>query len=551
MSMNDLVANRDRLYQRWRETRGAFWFGGTYLPYEAATTHFLFVASTGSGKTVSQRMLYQTTLAPTIGQNISHRCLAFDPKGDLLSIFFGMGIPRDCVKTLNPFDARCSVWDMSTDVKDEATAFKVSNILIPDAQEHQPFFRQAARDILTGIIFSHILSCEQMGGRWTLGDVVYPLFKKDNELLKATLARHEETQDRLQYFNARETADNIISTIRALMRPFQTVAALWDEAERESEQERASQGLNSNPRLVSLEVWARDTRGEILILGNSQKLQTSLRLINQVIFKRASQILLSLPELQRGKSRRTWVCLDEVRELEHLDGLPNLLVQGRSKGVCAVLGFQSIEGMRDKSVWGEQIAHELTGQCRNKAFFGVGDEATAKWIAGNFGEIERLETSATKNKGKSWKNLDIIEVTHTESESETTQKVKRELILDNQLLGMPPTDEVNGLRGFYISPHFRNIGFDTAFREVHIAAKDIFAGQLMPTSPESDSFDSNIRPSSHQRLRGRTDESYCGKFGVLIGDEPSGANHAEQWTGAGRQGGVKTASDIFGEATRR
>lgn len=546
--MRELTNSRERLYQHWKESKGALWFGGTHLPYAAGNTHFLFAGATGSGKSVSQRMLYQTALAPTIGQNISHRCLAFDPKGDLHSVFFGMGIPRDWVKTLNPFDARCSVWDISADVKDEATAFEVASILIPDAQEHQPFFRQAGRDILTGVIFSHILSCEQGGGRWTFGDAVYPLFKKDNELLKATLARHEETEDRLQYFNAGETADNVISTIRALMRPFQTVAALWDEAEREGEQER--EGRGRNPRLVSLEAWARDPRGEILILGNSQKLQKSLRLVNQVLFKRASQILLSLPELQKGEARRTWVCLDEVRELEHLDGLPALLTQGRSKGVCVVLGFQSIEGMRDRNVWGEQVAHELTGQCRNKAFFAVSDEATAKWIAGNFGQIERPETSTTNSKSKSWRNLSIVEATHTESQSETTQRVKRELVLDNQLLGMPPTNEVNGLHGFYVSPHFLNAGFSTAFREVHIPAQNIFAGQLMPTSPASDSFDSNIRPLSHQRLRGRTDESYREKFGIPPADAAK-VNRGGRPPGTGGSGGVKTASDIIGEATRR
>ena len=310
MSATDTFAgNRQEALRRWTERRGAFWFAGTYLPFEAAATHLLYCGATGSGKTVSQRMLYQTTLAPTIGQGLSHRCLAYDPKGDLHRILFGMGIPRDCVKTLCAFDRRSCVWDMAADVADEATAYELACILIPEAQENQPFFRQAARDIVTGVIYSLVRSCESSGGRWTLGDVLHPLFKKDTALLRATPARHTETEDRLQYFNNRETADNVISTVRALMRPFQTIAALWDEAEREGEAERESRGLETNPRLVSLEAWARDRRGEVLILGNSQKLQKSLRLINQAVFKRASQILLSLPELQRGKSRRTWVCL--------------------------------------------------------------------------------------------------------------------------------------------------------------------------------------------------------------------------------------------------
>lgn len=497
---------------RWTEMRGAFWFGGKYLPYEAAQTHLLFCGSTGTGKTVSLRMLYQTTLAPTIGQDISHRCLAFDPKGDLHRILFGMGIPRDCVKTLCPFDRRSCVWDVAADVTDEATAYEFACILLPEAHEHQPFFRQAARDILTGVLFSLILS----GCRWTLGDMLHPLFKKDTALLKAVLAKHPETEDRLQYFNNEETVANVISTMRALMRPFQTIAALWEEAEREGESERSRLGLESNPRLISLEAWAKDRRGEVLILGNSQKLQKSLRLINQAIFKRASQILLSQAELERGKSRRTWICLDEARALEQLEGLPDLMTQGRSKGGGVVLAFQSIEGMRDQHVWGERIAHELTGQCRNKAFFGVGDEATAKWIVGSFGELERLETSWTTSEGRSTRNLDLIAATNTKSESESRQRVKREAVLDSELLGMPPTNAVNGLRGFYISPHFFNVGLGSAFQKIHIPAEAIFAGQLRELSPESDNFESNQRPSSHQRLRGRTDETFCARFGIML-----------------------------------
>ena len=531
-NVESLEARRGESLRRWADRRGAFWFAGTYLPFEAAATHLLYCGATGSGKTVSQRMLYQTTLAPTIGQGLSHRCLAYDPKGDLHRILFGMGIPRDCVRTLCPFDQRSCAWDMASDVADEATAYEIACILIPDAQESQPFFRNAARDIVTGVIYSLVRSREERGVRWTFGDVLQPLFKRDTALLKATLARWPETEDRLQYFNNKETSDNVISTVRALMRPFQTIAALWDEAEREGEDEMAARGLGQNPRLVSLEAWARDRRGEVLILGNSQKLQKTLWLVNQAIFKRASQILLSLPELQPGKSRRTWICIDEARDLK-LDGLQGLLTQGRSKGICCVLGFQSIEGLRDSTMWGEHVAHELTGQCRSKAFFGVGDAATAKWVAQSFGELERVETSWTKSVSKSSRNLDLIEATGTKTESESRQRVKRDAVLDNELLGMPPTDATNGLHGFYISPHFLNAGFDSSFQKIHIPAKDIFGGQLQELSPPEDDLDSNMRPPAHQRQQGRTDESFCARFGIVLEEGAASAPPAAE---AGRPG---------------
>lgn len=519
--MNELAAFRVHAFQQWNQNQGAFWFGGKLLPYNAASVHLLFAGATGSGKTISQRMLYQTTLAPTIGQNLSHRCLAFDAKGDLHRILFGMGIPRSCVITLNPFDKRSSVWDMAADIPDQATAFELSNILIPDAQEQQPFFRQASRDLLTAVMYSHILSCSENGKRWTLRDVLHPFFQTKTALLEATLAKHFETEDRLFYFHNRETAANVLSTLRVLLSPFQTIAALWEEAEREGEAEQIQLGLQSNPRFVSLESWARDVSGKILILGNSQKLQRTLRLINQVIFKRASQILLSMPEVEAGKSRRSWICLDEVRELERLDGLQNLLTQGRSKGVCCVLALQSIEGMRDQNVWGEHVANEIVGQCRNKAFFGVADEATAKWIVGHFGELERIETSWTNSVTRSSRNLDLIAATKAKVEGESRQLMKRALVLDSQLLDLPPTDDKYGLHGFYISPYFRSSGSNTAFHEIHIKPSEIFAGQLRDLSPARDNFEANLRPSPHQRLRQISVESYCARFGIVLEEKSS------------------------------
>ena len=135
-----------------------------------------------------------------------------------------------------------------------------------------------------------------------------------------------------------------MSTVATKLQRYEFIAAAWSHASEK----------------ISLKDWVE---GEyILLLGNDEATRTALDAINQVIFRRVSELILNQSE---SETRRTWVFLDEVREMGHLEGLSRLLTKGRSKGCSIVLGFQDIEGLRD--VYGQKIAAEITGQCSNKA----------------------------------------------------------------------------------------------------------------------------------------------------------------------------------------
>lgn len=476
--MNQIANKRD----------GSFWFAGLQLPHDAALTHFAYIGATGSGKTISQRMLYQDTLRPYIGTNYGHRALMYDAKGDLHSILYGMGIKRKYIKTLNPFDKRCFAWDMAADIDDEASALELSTILIPEINENQPFFRQAARDILSGVIFSYILNTP---GKWTFRDVVYPLLSQDRQLVKDVLRQSKYTEDRLQYFDHSTTAENIISTMRTVLKPYQMIAAMWH---------KASKADNT----ISLKEWVEKPNGEILLMGNSHKLKESLRRVNQVIFKRVSQLLLDQPELKKGDTHRTWIHLDEAREMGKLDGLPELLTNGRSKGICVVIGFQDIDGMRE--VWGKEVAQEIIGQCRSKAFFGLGSGSCAQWAAEQFSYNERFETSF--NQSVSYNSQDT-----TVQSGQAQQIAKREVVLPILFMSIPPVNMKNGLRGYYISPYFVNVGIPTALydgdKKHPIPGDQLFKGQLMDKLPDEingEKINFDPRPPEDQRIEFWTDE---------------------------------------------
>ena len=86
------------------EEESALFFAGHWLPFEVATSHFLVMGATNTGKTLIQRMLMQCALK-SVGTGRDQRAIVFNAKQDVLSILAGMKLSCPVV-TLDPFDAR-------------------------------------------------------------------------------------------------------------------------------------------------------------------------------------------------------------------------------------------------------------------------------------------------------------------------------------------------------------------------------------------------------------------------------------------------------------
>ena len=342
-----------------------FW-GFLQLPAWVATSHFSVTGATGSGKTIILRLLMQSVL-PGITRGNDSRALIYDAKQDMLSILTGI-CPKQRIVLLNPFDERGAAWDMAADISSPATAQQVAAILIPEEKHtSQPFFADAARHLLAGVMISFIRNSPE---NWIFRDVIFAM--KSGDRLKEVLSRDESTRDLLEYFKNELTAQNIMSTVATKLQRYEFIAAAWSHATEK----------------ISLKQWVEEE--SILVLGNDEATRTALDAINQVIFKRVTELVLDQSE---STTRRTWFFLDEVREAGRLEGLGRLLTKGRSKGACVVLGYQDIEGLRE--VYGHQTAAEITGQCSNKAILRTDSPETAKWGASLFGDQEILERSTS------------------------------------------------------------------------------------------------------------------------------------------------------------
>lgn len=392
-------------------------WGGLGLPKSAAPLHFAAIGATGSGKSVTLTLLMQNALQLHSFGLV--RGLVYDAKRDIASVVACIG-STDKVAILNPFDARALAWDIANDITDETSARQVAQTLIPkNERENQPFFNDAARDLVSGAI----ISLQQLAPQqWTLRDLLHSV--ANESALRSTLEASEATAHYVgQYFEPKTTVQNILSAIATHMAPYRAIAAAWHRA--------AEAG-----RTFSLNDWISYPR--VLILGEDETNRAALAAVNRLIFTRATELLLNQPDRCEP---HTWVFLDELRDLGRLDILNRLLLKGRSKNVCVVLGFQDIEGLRE--VYGDKVANEIVGQCGHYAFLKLNSPTTADWASQAIGDQEVLETIRHPS---TTPPFDV--------DPKSRQVKTRRVVLPSQLLNIKPPQGLSQLTAYYLTANY-------------------------------------------------------------------------------------------------
>lgn len=466
-------------------------FGTACLPESEATTHFLLVATTGGAKTTLIRLLSQS-IVRRIRVGTDARMLYYDAKQDALPLLRGIA-PDARIVTSNPFDLRGARWDLCRDIVEPRTALELAFTLIPREHESQPFFADAARHLTYSVIVSFLLT----GQPWTFADLIRVL--RDPRRIKAVLRKHPQTRDVVrQYFYDERLVMNIMSTLATKMLAYEPIAACWENA----------------TETFSLEDWIKQEW--LLVLANSETSRAAIDAINRCIFKRASDLLLSQDETW---TRRTWVILDELSEAGKLDGLVSLLKKGRSKGVAAVLAFQSVSGLRDPKMYGQYFADEILGQIGNRFIGRLECPTTAEWASQLFGEQEAEVESRTRTTSQ-----------QGTSNASTRQLTTRKAVLPAEFMALPPCNARDGVTGFYL---IRSIGAFSAT----IPGKELFGNMLTPPDPNVPGF--IPRPVHDQFLKPWSKEDqlkFCrcpSRPGKKPGPKPSangnGREQAHEW----------------------
>jgi hypothetical protein len=453
-----------------REKReaGIYW-AGTLLPFFAATGHFLAVGTTGSGKTITIKLLLNSIIRSIGISGSNHRAILFDAKRELYAYLLKLGIHQSLIHSLNPFDRRGARWNIAGDVTTDTQAVQLSHSLIPMPEDKgdNSYFGDTAREIFAGVIqsFNYLSDQQEAQGKpridWRLRDLV--LAVRYEEVMIHLLKKCPETRHIIKkHFFSREIK-SVLSTLGTAISAFNGVAALWEYA----------------PYSIDLKKWAYDPDGSIIILGYDKEQSAALDPINQVIFRRLSDIVVNQ---SNSNQRRTWFFLDELRLISRgLPGLFELINMGREKGACCVLGVIDIKGLM-KSL-GEDTAEEITGLCDNVAGLRTRSAPTAEWLANMFGNAEVKELN---------QSIDA------KGEVSTSEQInERKTFLSGQFQKIAKPSKLNGftIGGYYLNGYtkpyfFNNVGVNSWLKTVpHLSDKEIEDEGVHP------------RPDSQQKLR--------------------------------------------------
>lgn len=404
-------------------------WAGTALEAGALDPHFAIAGMTGSGKTMLFKALMGAVLSIPAwspvkeARRLGAKALIYDPKREFYSVLRGMGIPREAITILHPFDRRCSAWDLSADIKDTASARQLAAILCPeDVESTNPFFALAAQEIVFAVI--EALRANE-GAKWSLRDVVEASL--DRAVLERVLGWTDVGKEtKATYVTEHKTTIDILATLRSKIGRFAVVASLWHHAK-------------GTP--FSLTRWLASNEPGVVLVGADSANSESIRPINRALFRRFSELVTARNEIASEKSNaaseQIWVFLDELRMAGDLHGLDALLLEGRSKGARVVLGFQDIEGLYE--VYGEHVARELVGQCGNRAILRLGNTETMRWAAEFVGEKRDYFRTTVNTQA------------HEDSKLEFRDMAAM-LAVEFRLLRRPVRGRAPGFEGFFVPP---------------------------------------------------------------------------------------------------
>lgn len=459
--------------------------------HSASNSHTVFVGMSGSGKTVSLRTM-MATLLPLPGDVKSlpernpireaqrreiHQAIMYDAKTENIPVLCGHGfVPRRDLFILNPFDRRAVAWDMARDIKTPSQAkllaktFLKSNDATEQGHQHHEYFRTNAARQITAVIQT-LIHCGGDNPQWTLRDIINAC--SSPAVLRHVLSHHPEGSAIIDSTMniARDTADGIFSSTTTYLDEFRILASLWH---RIAQEETVAGEITS----ISLTDWVREGRRSVLLLPNTRENEAIIKPLNQLVFQRLADLLLNSTynkHVETGADnvkRRRVVLLDECPTLGRLQGLGELLAEGREFGVQLVLGVQAYSQM--VTAYGEQEAKTILGQCGFKAFLKC-DGNTAEWASKEIGQqlerykqmsytvgrsgsttVTRSASGGSSSETSGWNN------------SQTTAHIERmqDAVLASELRSLPDPTSYHGVAGYYMTPHLPVWTLGTMFSDL-------------------------------------------------------------------------------------
>src|SRR5271166_1236529 len=325
--------------------------GSILIPRKLQSQHFLLVGAPGSGKsTAIRRMLRQI-------EERGESAVVLDPECEYLPEFFR---PERGDLVLNPLDTRCPSWTPWSELRPGSKSMDaeaLASALVPDPANTFSqggadfFFRQSARTLIVGLLDA--VKSREPGEIPKLLALPRARLK---EALRGTPAEvlidpgaHEQGAGIVA------TAFNATSSFRHLP---QSAEQAWSALE-----------------------WAGTCDRWLFLSSTEDSREAALPL--QSVWLDCIVRRLMADDGSRGK---VWIIADELPVLRRQAELETLVVRGRKRGLCAVLGLQAITQLR--AIYGHDQTATLAAAPATKLILRTGEADTARWSSAQIGERE-------------------------------------------------------------------------------------------------------------------------------------------------------------------
>jgi len=355
------------------------------LDSDFLSKHLLLVGETGCGKTnVINYLVHQ------IKQNITENdvLIIFDTKGDYLKKFYSQG---DYVVSNSENNSIVSKkWNIFKEILidgyDDNKIYNNANEIISSLfketieKSNQPFFPNAAKDILVSIIIAII--------RLGKDDENFKLKYFNNKALKQYL--DQITAEKISSLLSKNIFSDL-SSVLSYIGDGTSDQSLGVMAEMQSVVRKIFVDSFADDGRFSVRNLVREKGGKTLFIEYDLSLGETLLPIYRIIFDLALKEALGRNKLEGN----VYLICDEFKLLPNLHHIEDGVNFGRSLGVKIIAGIQSVEQLYD--VYGEYKGKSIVSGFSSLFAFRTGDSTTREFISNKYGKNIVLEQYISSN----------------------------------------------------------------------------------------------------------------------------------------------------------
>lgn len=356
--------------------------GGVPYPKIAEVQGVTMVGAPGTGKTSAIIQLMQSA------RDRGQRAIVLDPNGEFLERFW-----RDGDAILNPFDARSESWSPFSEIMSSWDAERFSKQLIPDGAGSEKEWLSYTQTFFLGVM-GRLLET----GKTSNSDLVHWLSIASKDELKELL-KGEPAAQMLE-----EGAHGIFGSVRSILTRYTHALQKLD----------ASAGADS----FSVRKWVKDGDGWLFLTYQGDQLEALKDLLACWLSVAGNQILSMPPD----RDRRIWLFADEFPRIGRIQGITEILTNGRKHGLAPVLGMQTVAQLRD--LYGKEQASVILACLSSILILRAPDAETADTMSRTIGEQDVERKTVSENNKDRRKSTSV---------SRTTVRA----VLPSQIAGLP------------------------------------------------------------------------------------------------------------------